>query len=58
MTTEKINTGGGNYLVQVNDNNKVLIIGEGLVTVWESIKDFYENLDQGSNNKPLDTFEY
>ncbi len=58
MLTEKINTGGGNYLVQVNDNNKVLIIGEGLITVWESIEDFYENLDQGSNNEPLDTFEY
>jgi len=33
---KRIETGGGNYLIQVNDNNRVLIIGEGLVTVWES----------------------
>lgn len=57
MKAQTIETGGGNYLVQVNDNNKVLIIGEGLVTVWESIDDFMANLD-GENNTPLDTFEY
>ncbi len=57
MQSERIETGGGNYLIQVNDNNKVLIIGEGLITVWESAEDFYENLD-GANNQPLNTFEY
>ena len=40
MQSERIETGGGNYLIQVNDNNKVLIIGEGLITVWESAEDF------------------
>jgi hypothetical protein len=57
METKRIETGGGNYLIQVNDNNRVLIIGDGLVTVWESEDDFYENLD-GANNQSLDTFEY
>ena len=57
MQTKRIETGGGNYLIQVNDNNRVLIIGDGLVTVWESEDDFYENLD-GANNQSLDTFEY
>jgi len=57
MQYERIETGGGNYLIQVKDNDKVLIIGEGYVTVWETVEDFYENLD-GANNVPLDTFEY
>ena len=57
MEYKQIETGGGNYLVQVNDNNRVLIIGEGLVTVWESEDDFYANLD-GAANQSLDTFEY
>jgi len=57
MEYKQIETGGGNYLIQVNDNNRVLIIGEGLVTVWESEDDFYANLD-GANNQSLDTFEY
>lgn len=57
MNCERIETGGGNYLIQVNDNNKVLIIGEGLVTVWETVDDFMANLD-GENNSPLETFEY
>jgi len=57
METKRIETGGGNYLIQVNDNNRVLIIGEGLVTVWENEDDFYENLD-GNTNQSLDLFEY
>jgi hypothetical protein len=57
MNTKRIETGGGNYLIQVDDNSRVLIIGEGLVTVWERESDFYANLD-GANNQPLDTFEY
>jgi hypothetical protein len=57
MNTKRIETGGGNYLIQVDDNSRVLIIGEGLVTVWESEEDFYANLD-GATNQPLDTFEY
>jgi hypothetical protein len=57
MDTKRIETGGGNYLIQVNDNNSVLIIGEGLVTVWETEEEFYQNLD-GANNQALDTFEY
>jgi hypothetical protein len=57
MNTKRIETGGGNYLIQVDDNSRVLIIGEGLVTVWESEEDFYANLD-GAANQPLDTFEY
>jgi len=57
MNTKRIETGGGNYLIQVDDNSRVLIIGEGLITVWESEEDFYANLD-GANNQPLDTFEY
>jgi hypothetical protein len=57
MDTKRIETGGGNYLIQVNDNNRVLIIGEGLVTVWETEEEFYQNLD-GANNQALDTFEY
>ena len=57
MNTKRIETGGGNYLIQVDDNARVLIIGEGLVTVWGSEEDFYANLD-GANNQPLDTFEY
>ena len=57
MNCKKIETGGRNYLIQVNDNNRVLIIGEGYVTVWEREEDFYENLD-GANNGALDTLEY
>jgi|SaaInlStandDraft_7_1057024.scaffolds.fasta_scaffold38203_2 hypothetical protein len=57
MNCERIKSGGGNYLVQVTDNNKVLIVGDGLVTVWENVEDFYKNLD-GENNAPLKSFEY
>jgi len=57
MKSQTINTGGGNYLIQVNDNNKVLIIGEGYVTVWECVEDFYENLD-GADNEPLQSMGY
>jgi len=57
MKSLTINTGGGNYLIQVNDNNKVLIIGDGYVTVWESVEDFYENLD-GAENEPLLSMSY
>ena len=57
MNCEKINTGSGNYLMQITDNSRVLIIGEGYITVWETTEDFYNNLN-GADNKPLDTFEY
>jgi len=57
METKRINTGGGNYVIQINDNNRVLIIGEGYVTTWETEQDFYDNLD-GNENEPLDIFEY
>ena len=57
MDSKRIDTGGGNYLIQVDDNNRVLIIGDGLVTVWEKEQDFYDNLD-GSNNQPLSSLEY
>ena len=57
METKRINTGGGNYVIQINDNNRVLIIGEGYITVWETEQDFYDNLD-GNENEPLDIFEY
>jgi hypothetical protein len=57
MNSQTINTGGGNYLIQVNDNNKVLIIGEGYVTVWECVEDFYKNLD-GADNEPLQSMSY
>ena len=57
MTCKRIETGGGNYVIQINDNNRVLIIGEGYVTTWETEQDFYDNLD-GAANQPLDTFEY
>jgi len=57
VKSKRIETGGGNYLIQVNDNNRVLIIGDGLVTVWENEQDFYENLD-GATNQALDSFEY
>ena len=57
MKSQTINTGGGNYLIQVNDNNKVLIIGEGYVTVWQCVEDFYENLD-GADNEPLQSMSY
>ncbi len=58
METKRINTGGGNYVIQINDNNRVLIIGEGYITVWETEQDFYNNLDDISENIPLDIFEY
>lgn len=58
METKRINTGGGNYVIQINDNNRVLIIGEGYITVWETEQDFYDNLDDVSENIPLDIFEY
>ena len=58
METKRINTGGGNYVIQINDNNRVLIIGEGYITVWETEQDFYNNLDDSSENIPLDIFEY
>jgi len=57
METKRIETGGGNYVIQINDNNRVLIIGEGYVTTWETEQDFYDNLD-GNENEPLDIFEY
>lgn len=57
MNCKRIETGGGNYLIQVNDGDKVLIIGDGVVSVWEKEEDFYENLD-GANNQPIDDFEY
>ena len=58
MTYKRIDTGGGNCVIQINDNNRVLIIGEGYVTVWETEQDFYDNLDDITKNQPLDIFEY
>lgn len=57
MKHEKIDTGGGVDLVAVYDCDKVLIIGNGYVTVWNDIADFYKTLD-GEMIEPLSQYEY
>ena len=57
MKTQIIHTGGGNQLVQVNDDDKVIVIGDGYVTVWDSIADFYDHLD-GADNEPQQSMSY
>jgi hypothetical protein len=44
-------------LTVVEDNNRVLVIGEGYITVWETFADFEKQLE-GEDVPSLDTFKY
>lgn len=57
MKSQIIHTGGGECLMQINDNNKVVVVGGGYVTVWDSVDDFYDHLD-GAENEPLQSIAY
>lgn len=57
MKSYQFDGGGRNMLTVVEDNDRVLIIGEGYVTVWETFTDFEKQLN-GECISPIDTFEY
>jgi|14BtaG_2_1085337.scaffolds.fasta_scaffold08383_2 hypothetical protein len=56
IRTTKIDTGGGVELAVVFDEDKVIIIGNGYVTVWKELKDFYKSLN-GDDIQPLKQWE-
>jgi len=57
MRTYQFDGGGHNMLTVVHDNDKVLVIGEGYVTVWNTFEDFERQLD-GEGVFPVDEFKY
>lgn len=57
MIVEKINTGGGVQLTAIYDCDKVLVIGNGYITVWHKLDDFMLTLD-GEMIEPLAQYDY
>ena len=57
MIVEKINTGGGVQLTAIYDGDKVLVVGNGYVTVWDKLSDFMATLD-GEMIEPLAQYDY
>jgi hypothetical protein len=57
MKSYQFDSGGRNMLTVVEDNNRVLVIGEGYITVWETFADFEKQLE-GEDIPSLDTFKY
>ena len=57
MIVEKINTGGGVQLTAIYDCDKVLVVGNGYITVWHKLDDFMRTLD-GEMIEPLAQYDY
>lgn len=54
---EEYDAGSRNMLAVVYEGDRVLVIGEGYVTVWRELADFEKRLD-GEDIEPLDTYDY
>ena len=45
MKAYTIDAGGHSELAVVEDDGLVYVIGEGYITIWKSLDDFYNNPD-------------